>query len=97
MGMKNVTREAFLELKKLIANPLILDHFDSNKDIVIQSDASKNGLGCCLMQDKRPIAYVSRSLSESKIRYGQIEKEFLSVVFVCNKFKHFIYGRKLLL
>jgi len=88
--------EAFIQLKKLIANPPVLAHFDPKKDIVIQSDASKDGLGCCLMQDKIPVAYASRSLSETEIRYGQIEKEFLSVVYACSKFRHFIYGRKII-
>jgi len=73
----------------------VLAHFDPKKDIVIQSDASKDGLGCCLMQNKIPVAYASRSLSETEIRYGQIVKEFLSVVYACSKFRHFIYGRKI--
>lgn len=73
----------------------MLAHFDPKKDIVIQSDASKDGLGCCMMQNKIPVAYASRSLSETEIRYGQIEKEFLSVVYACSKFRHFIYGRKI--
>jgi len=47
------------------------------------------------MQDKIPVAYASRSLPETEIRYGQIEKEFLSVVYACSKFRHFIYGRKI--
>ncbi|KAL4082419.1 hypothetical protein QTP88_029979, partial [Uroleucon formosanum] len=70
-------------------------HFDPKKDIVIQSDASKDELWCCLMKDKLLVAYASRSLSETENRYGQIEKEFLSVVYACSKFRHFIYGRKI--
>jgi len=36
--------ESFINLKELIANPPVLAHFDPKKDIVIQSDASKDRL-----------------------------------------------------
>lgn len=86
-------RCAFEELKQTIVNPPVLAHFNDKKDIVLQCDASKDGIGCCLLQDKKPIAFASRSLTETEIRYAQIEKEFLSIIFACRKFNYFIYGR----
>lgn len=41
--------KAFIKQIHLITSPPALAHFYSKKDIVIQSDASKDGLGCCLM------------------------------------------------
>lgn len=86
-------RLAFQELKQIIINPPVLAHFDDQKDIVLQCDASKDGVGCCLLQEKKPIAFASRALTETEIRYAQIEKEFLSIIFACRKFNYFIYGR----
>lgn len=42
--------KALNELKEKITNPPALTHFDPAKEIVIQCDASKDGVGCCLLQ-----------------------------------------------
>lgn len=84
---------AFNSIKQQIVNAPILVPFDTSKEIQIQCDASKDGLGCCILQDKKPIAFASRSLSDSERNYSQIEKEFLSILFACKKFKFYTYGR----
>ena len=53
---------AFEELKTLISNDQLLAFYDVRKPIIIQCDASTEGLGATLLQDGRPIASVSRSL-----------------------------------
>ena len=58
----------------------------------IQADSSSKGLGACLLQNKQPVAYASRFLTET--RYAQIEKELLSIVFATDKFHHYIYGQE---
>lgn len=71
----------------------VLKNFDSKIEIVIQTDAPQDGLGCCLLQNNLPVAYASRSLIDAEKRYAPIEKEFMSFVFACQKFHHYIYGR----
>ncbi|XP_037046531.1 uncharacterized protein LOC119081601 [Bradysia coprophila] len=88
-----VHSSAVESIKERIANSLVLQPFDPNKKIVIQTDASQHGLGSCLMQNGMPVAYASRSLSDTEGRYAQIEKEFLAITFACKKFHYFIYGR----
>jgi len=61
---------ALNELKKLVTTPPILTHFRSDKEITIQCDVSKDGLGCCLLQDKKLIAFASRNMSETEISYA---------------------------
>ncbi|XP_037799859.1 uncharacterized protein LOC119594848 [Penaeus monodon] len=55
-----------------------LAHFNPNKPTVIQVDASQKGIGAAIVQDK-PIAYASKSLSETEQRYANIERELLAV------------------
>ena len=38
------------------------------------------------MQEGKPVAYTSRSLSEAEQRYAQIEKEMLAILHACMKF-----------
>lgn len=87
--------ESFDKIKNEIVNAPILVPFDESKEIEIECDASKSGLGCSLLQDRKPISFASRSLSEEECRYSQIEKEFLSILFACRKFEFYTYGRKI--
>jgi hypothetical protein len=42
----------------------------------------------------KPVAYASRSLTETERRYAQIEKEALAVTWSCEKFSDYILGSK---
>lgn len=83
----------FNDIIQQILKSNILVPFDVNKELVVQCDASQSGLGCCLLQDNKPISFASRSLTDAECNYSQIEKEMLSIVFACNKFSFYTYGR----
>ena len=85
-------QQAMAQIKIILSNEPVLKLFESQKPVTIQADASSTGLGACLLQDDRPIAYASRALTDSETRYAQIEKELLAIVFAANKFHHYIYG-----
>ena len=60
---------------------------------MIPVDASSKGLGAVLLQNQQPVAFASRALTETQSRYAQIEREMLAVLYGCEKFHHYIYGR----
>ncbi|CAK1598438.1 unnamed protein product [Parnassius mnemosyne] len=83
----------FNNIKTHLSKAPVLQNFDSSLPITIQCDASKDGLGCCLMQNNKPVSYSSRSLTNAEKIFSQIEKELLSVVWANKKFHYYVYGR----
>ena len=61
--------------------------------MTLQCDASQSGLGAALLQNGQPVAYASRALTDTETRYAQIEKELLAIVFGCEHFEAYTYGR----
>ena len=49
-----------------------------------------------LIQDGRPVAYASRTMTSAQQNYAIIEKELQAVVFACERFHQFIYGTHVL-
>ena len=84
---------AFEALKKAITDAPVLTYYDPKKELVLENDASQNGLGSAIFQDGKPIAYASRVLTDTEQRYAQIEKEMFAVTFGLEKFRHYTYGR----
>ena len=90
------TDSAFQQLKQWICKTLLkttLAYYDRSQPLSIQTDASEYGLGAALLQNNRPIAFASKTLTDVETRYANIERECLSVVFGLEKFHTYIYGR----
>lgn len=84
---------AFNKLKQMVTETPILRYFDSEKPVVIQTDASSFGLGCVMMQDDGPVGFGAKALNATQRNYAQIEKEMLAIVFACKRFDQFICGK----
>ena len=78
-------------VKEILTSAPVLHYFDPSAVSTIQADASQAGLGACLLQKGKPVAYASRALSPAETNYAQIEKEMLAVLFACSKFHQYIY------
>ena len=85
---------AFERLKKQICKSTTLSYFQPAKPTIIQVDASQHSLGAALIQDGRPIAFASKSLTPTEQRYANIERELLACVFGAERFHTYIYGSK---
>ena len=58
------------------------------------SDASRIGLGCVLMQDRKLVAYSSRQLKSHEQNYLTHDLELVAVVFALKIWRHYLYGKK---
>ena len=94
---------AFLALKQELTAPTVLRLYDPNVETKISADASSYGLGGVLLQRNdaadswKPVAYCSRTLTESERHYAQIEKEALATTWACEKFAEYILGKRILI
>ena len=79
-------------MTKTVAQPL--RYYDRTKPVVVQADVSgQRGLGTCLLQEGKPIAFASKSLTDTETRYANIERELLAIVFTCQRFNTYVLGR----
>ena len=83
---------AFKEIKSLITATSSLKYFNVHKPVVVQTDASTEGLGAVLLQDDQPVSYGSRSLTDSEKNYAPIELELLAIVYGLQKFDQYVFG-----
>ena len=65
--------ENFQRLKKEISNMEALPYFNTSAETTLQTDASKKGLGACLMQNGKVVCYASRSLTKTEQNYQNLE------------------------
>ena len=86
--------DAFNKIKQILTNAPVLGYYDVNKPIILEADASGHGLGAVILQNGKPVAYASRSLTNPQINYAQIEKELLSIVFGCERFRQYLYAKE---
>ena len=56
-------QSVFESIKQVITSLPILAYFDKTKKHIIQCDASLKGLGAVLLQESKPVMYVSRALT----------------------------------
>ena len=84
---------AFNNLKTLVATNIGLSYYDQNSPVTLEVDASIKGLGAVLVQNDKPIAFASKTLTTTQSNYSNIERECLAVVFGIQRFHHYLYGR----
>ena len=64
----SVQDKALREVKRLVSEAPILRYYDPKKELTIQCDASKTGLGAALLQEGQPVAFASRALTDTEVR-----------------------------
>ena len=91
-------RESFEQVKQMVTSDTVMAYFDGTKQTELTTDASPWGLSAILSQktpgtdDRRIVAYVSRSLSATEQKYSQTEKEALAIVWAIKRLHIYLFG-----
>ena len=85
-------QKAFDSTKDELTETPVLAYFNPKAEHVVQTDASMKGLGAVLLQEGRPVIYVSRTLTPAEERYSNIERELLGLVFGMERLHNYVYG-----
>jgi hypothetical protein len=84
---------AFIELKRLLTSAAILRVSDMEKDFIVCTDASKQGLGAMLMKDGGAIDYASRKLMKHEELYTTHDLELAAIMLDLKLWRHYLVGR----
>lgn len=88
---------AFRDVKEELVSDRVLAIYNPERETVISADASSYGLGAVLLQrqptgELRPVAFASRSMTETECRYAQIEKEALATTWAFEHWQDLLVG-----
>jgi hypothetical protein len=86
--------KSFQELKKRLTTAPVLTLPDTSKPFEIFCDASRTGLGCVLMQDRKVVAYASRQLRPHELNYPTHDLELAAVVHALKIWRHYLLGSR---
>ncbi|WVZ96993.1 hypothetical protein U9M48_042564 [Paspalum notatum var. saurae] len=89
----NAQQAAYDELKKRLITVPVLTLPDQQKKFIVYCDASRDGLGCVLMQKGKMIAYASRQLRKHEVNYPTHDLELAAVVHALKIWHHYLFGQ----
>jgi hypothetical protein len=87
-------QNSFDELRKRLTTAPVLVMPDIHKSFDIYCDASKQGLGCVLMQAGHVIAYASHQLRKHEQNYPTHDLELAAVVHAPKIWRHYLLGQR---
>ncbi|XP_075750727.1 uncharacterized protein LOC142817568 [Rhipicephalus microplus] len=87
---------AFEATKRLVKGAKFLTHYDPQKPLMLETNASSYGIGAVLYHrvygEAKPVGFRSRTLTAAERNYAQIEREALAVVYGVTKFREYLLG-----
>lgn len=90
-------QKSFEQIKASLTSTPALAHYSPERDTIIAADASNAGLGAVLLQiqadgSRRPVSFISRSLTPAEKNYAVIEKEALAATWASERYSEYILG-----
>ena len=95
--------EAFAKIKDKLTTSSTLALYDHTADTKVSAYASSFGLDAVILQRTegnsswRPVAFASRTMTDTEVRYAQIEKEALALTWACERFSMYLLGKSFIL
>jgi hypothetical protein len=85
---------AFSHLKHVMTTPPVLALPNFDLPFEVECDAAGRGLGAVLMQQRQPIAFFSKALSDSTLSKSVYEKELMALVLCIQHWRHYLLGKE---
>ncbi|KAL2232583.1 UNVERIFIED_CONTAM: putative mitochondrial protein [Sesamum indicum] len=89
--------EAFKNLKRIMTTTPVLAMPDFSQPFTVETDACGKGIEAVLMQNGRPITYLSKALSLKNMGLSIYEKEFLALLLAVTKWRHYLQDRQFII
>ena len=91
--------EAFKTLKRVFTSAPVLEHYDWEKALTMETDASKAGAGGVLSQlgigqQWHPIAFFSYKFKDAETRWDVHDKELYAIMLGFKNWRHYLQGSK---
>jgi hypothetical protein len=89
--------QAFDALKVSLITAHVLRLPDFTLPFILETYASRSGVGAVLMQDGRPTAFHSQALEQKAPAHSIYHKEALAILQALKKWRHYILGNHLII
>lgn len=88
-------QKSFMDLKEALVSAPVLKLPDFDKPFVIECDASENAkaVGGILIQEGRPVAYMSKKLSGPELNYSVSDIEMMAVIYCLREWRCYLEGK----
>jgi hypothetical protein len=88
---------AFDQLKKTLTQAPVLALPNHTIPFILEADACGYGVGAVLMQNNRPIAYMSKAIGPKAAGMSTYDKEALAIIESLKRWKHYFAGSTLII
>lgn len=90
-------QEAFQTLKNKLTTAPVLALPNFQKPFILEADASGYGLGAVLMQEGKPLAFMSKSIGPKAQGMSTYDKEAMAILEALKKWKHYFAASSLII